>query len=145
MATAMAVTIRVLCTTSLFAVVLSNSVERSPRTTIGNGRTRYANVTGELLLGGLFPVHRKGNNGKSCGEIQVRYEGENRGPPGVTRFERLFAGGRRRSTVGSDAVHDRTYQRESADTSGRATRRVGVRHLRSPDLRSGASVLLREG
>ncbi|XP_020721541.2 metabotropic glutamate receptor 6 [Bombus terrestris] len=70
MAMAMAMMIRVLCTTSLFAVVLSNSVERSPRTTIGHGRVRYANVTGELLLGGLFPVHRKGNNGKSCGEIQ---------------------------------------------------------------------------
>lgn len=76
--TTMTIVIRVLCTTGLFAVVLSNSVERSPRTTVGDGRVRYANVTGELLLGGLFPVHRKGNNGKSCGEIQVRYEGESR-------------------------------------------------------------------
>ena len=89
-------------------------------------------------------MHRKGNNGKSCGEIQVRYEGKTRAV-GVTWFERLFAGGRRHTTVGSDAVHDRTYQRESADTSGCAARRAGVRHLRSSDLRSGAGVLLREG
>nr|XP_012154122.1 PREDICTED: metabotropic glutamate receptor-like isoform X3 [Megachile rotundata] len=31
----------------------------------------YANVTGDFLLGGLFPVHRKGIGGQSCGEIQI--------------------------------------------------------------------------
>ncbi|XP_076162365.1 metabotropic glutamate receptor 4 [Ptiloglossa arizonensis] len=32
--------------------------------------TIYANVTGDIVLGGLFPVHRRGNDGESCGEIQ---------------------------------------------------------------------------
>ncbi|XP_063988055.1 metabotropic glutamate receptor 6-like [Diachasmimorpha longicaudata] len=30
----------------------------------------YVNVTGDITLGGLFPVHRKGINGQSCGKIQ---------------------------------------------------------------------------
>ncbi|KOC68808.1 Metabotropic glutamate receptor [Habropoda laboriosa] len=40
-----------------------------PRTS--DGRVWYANVTGDLVLGGLFPIHRKGNGGESCGEIQA--------------------------------------------------------------------------
>ncbi|CAL7952540.1 unnamed protein product [Xylocopa violacea] len=46
-------------TTMLFAFGLSD------------GRVTYANVTGDLLLGGLFPIHRKGSGGESCGDIQT--------------------------------------------------------------------------
>lgn len=51
--------------TSLFEFILS--IEPN----IENTRVLYANVTGDLVLGGLFPVHRKGNNGENCGGIQV--------------------------------------------------------------------------
>lgn len=34
----------------------------------------YVNVTGDITLGALFPVHRKGINGESCGKIQVKSE-----------------------------------------------------------------------
>ncbi|XP_076754284.1 metabotropic glutamate receptor 6 [Xylocopa sonorina] len=54
-------------TTMLFAFGLS--VDDWTRTS--DGRVRYANVTGDLLLGGLFPIHRKGSDGQSCGEIQT--------------------------------------------------------------------------
>ncbi|XP_057342026.1 metabotropic glutamate receptor 3-like isoform X2 [Microplitis mediator] len=30
----------------------------------------YVNVTGDITLGALFPVHKKGTNGESCGKIQ---------------------------------------------------------------------------
>lgn len=32
----------------------------------------YVNVTGDITLGALFPIHRKGSNGESCGKIQVK-------------------------------------------------------------------------
>nr|XP_033338555.1 metabotropic glutamate receptor 6-like isoform X1 [Megalopta genalis] len=35
------------------------------------GGVAYANITGHVILGGLFPVHRKGSGGNSCGEIQI--------------------------------------------------------------------------
>ncbi|XP_076278520.1 metabotropic glutamate receptor 6 [Lasioglossum baleicum] len=41
-----------------------------PRSNVG-GRVIFANVTGNVVLGGLFPVHRKGSGGESCGEIQI--------------------------------------------------------------------------
>ncbi|CAK9832016.1 Metabotropic glutamate receptor [Anthophora retusa] len=59
-------TIRTLLTTSLFALGLSME---QPWTS--DGRVSYANVTGDLVLGGLFPIHRRGNGGESCGEIQA--------------------------------------------------------------------------
>lgn len=31
----------------------------------------YVNVSGDITLGALFPVHKKGSDGKSCGNIQV--------------------------------------------------------------------------
>lgn len=34
----------------------------------------YVNVTGDITLGALFPVHRKGSNGANCGKIQVNIE-----------------------------------------------------------------------
>ncbi|KAK1127663.1 hypothetical protein K0M31_003160 [Melipona bicolor] len=61
--------IRLLWTTNLLAVGVSSNVQR---TNTRHGDVWYANVTGDLLLGGLFPVHRKGNDGNnSCGEIQT--------------------------------------------------------------------------
>lgn len=54
--------------------------------------TIYANVTGDIVLGGLFPVHRRGNDGESCGEIQASRESEGTEPGsgfvdgGVPRF-----------------------------------------------------------
>ncbi|XP_034186753.2 metabotropic glutamate receptor 6 isoform X3 [Osmia lignaria lignaria] len=42
------------------------------RPSVGDGRgIAYANVTGDFLLGGLFPIHRRGTGGESCGEIQT--------------------------------------------------------------------------
>ncbi|XP_053971463.1 metabotropic glutamate receptor 6-like isoform X2 [Hylaeus volcanicus] len=37
----------------------------------GRVAVAYANVTGDIVLGGLFPIHRRGNGGESCGEIQI--------------------------------------------------------------------------
>ncbi|CAG5104224.1 Similar to Grm4: Metabotropic glutamate receptor 4 (Mus musculus) [Cotesia congregata] len=31
----------------------------------------YVNVSGDITLGALFPVHKKGSDGKSCGNIQL--------------------------------------------------------------------------
>ncbi|XP_014203479.1 metabotropic glutamate receptor 6-like [Copidosoma floridanum] len=31
----------------------------------------FANVTGDIILGGLFPIHRKGSGSKPCGKIQM--------------------------------------------------------------------------
>ncbi|XP_023290686.1 metabotropic glutamate receptor 3 [Orussus abietinus] len=31
----------------------------------------YLNITGDIMLGALFPVHKKGSNGESCGKIQL--------------------------------------------------------------------------
>ena len=33
----------------------------------------YVNVSGDIVLGALFPVHRQGINGQNCGQIQVSY------------------------------------------------------------------------
>ncbi|XP_076643046.1 LOW QUALITY PROTEIN: metabotropic glutamate receptor 6 [Halictus rubicundus] len=35
------------------------------------GRVVFVNMTGNVVLGGLFPVHRKGSEGENCGEIQI--------------------------------------------------------------------------
>lgn len=59
------IVIQVMLITSLFEFILS--IEPN----IENTRVLYANVTGDLMLGGLFPVHRKGNNSENCGGIQV--------------------------------------------------------------------------
>lgn len=32
---------------------------------------RYLNVSGDITLGALFPVHKKGSDGNDCGQIQV--------------------------------------------------------------------------
>lgn len=36
----------------------------------------YTNLTGDFVLGGLFPVHRRGSGGQSCGEIQVSLDAD---------------------------------------------------------------------
>lgn len=33
----------------------------------------YVNISGDIVLGALFPVHRKGFLGQNCGKIQVSY------------------------------------------------------------------------
>ncbi|XP_043249724.1 metabotropic glutamate receptor 4-like [Colletes gigas] len=40
-------------------------------TSKGSAMYAYANVTGDIVLGGLFPIHRRGSDGSSCGEIQL--------------------------------------------------------------------------
>ncbi|XP_076640477.1 metabotropic glutamate receptor 6 [Colletes latitarsis] len=40
-------------------------------TSKGSATYGYANVTGDIVLGGLFPIHRRGSDGGSCGEIQL--------------------------------------------------------------------------
>lgn len=59
------IVVQVMLIASLFEFILS--IEPN----IENVRVLYANVTGDLVLGGLFPVHRKGINGENCGAIQV--------------------------------------------------------------------------
>ncbi|XP_015430249.1 PREDICTED: metabotropic glutamate receptor-like [Dufourea novaeangliae] len=43
----------------------------SQKRCLAEGRATYVNVTGDVILGGLFPVHRRGSGGGSCGEIQI--------------------------------------------------------------------------
>ena len=139
-----AIAIRLLCTANLLSAIVRVSASNVQRTNTSHGDVWYANVTGDLLLGGLFPVHRKGNDGNSCGEIQVSGRVDRKS--GRSRCNAILRADRRRdSTAGSDAVHDRAYQRGSGDTRGRSTGRPGVRHLRQSDLRAAASVLLRQG
>ncbi|KAG9427873.1 metabotropic glutamate receptor 2 isoform X1 [Apis mellifera carnica] len=59
------IVVQVMLITSLFEFILS--IESNIKDT----SVLYANVTGDLLLGGLFPVHRKGNEGENCGAIQM--------------------------------------------------------------------------
>lgn len=59
------IVVQVMLITSLFEFILSTE------SNIKDTSVLYANVTGDLLLGGLFPVHRKGNKGENCGAIQV--------------------------------------------------------------------------
>lgn len=59
------IVVQVMLIASLFEFILS--IEPN----VENVRVLYANVTGDLMLGGLFPVHRKGINGENCGAIQV--------------------------------------------------------------------------
>ncbi|XP_076239392.1 metabotropic glutamate receptor 4 [Calliopsis andreniformis] len=54
---------------SLFAMVLAFGL--TEERTIDRKQFTYANVTGDVVLGGLFPIHRKGSGGESCGEIQT--------------------------------------------------------------------------
>lgn len=32
---------------------------------------KYLNVSGDILLGALFPIHGKGGSGENCGRIKV--------------------------------------------------------------------------
>lgn len=56
---------------SLLAIVLLFGL--SDEWTADRKQVTYVNVTGDIVLGGLFPIHRRGSGGESCGEIQVRY------------------------------------------------------------------------
>ncbi|XP_017764397.1 PREDICTED: metabotropic glutamate receptor 6-like [Eufriesea mexicana] len=60
-----------LATTATIAIIaIIASIVTSSLFAVSVRSVSYANVTGDLLLGGLFPIHRKGSGGKSCGEIQ---------------------------------------------------------------------------
>nr|CAD7401918.1 unnamed protein product [Timema cristinae] len=39
-------------------------------TSCGASKRMYLNYTGDIMVGALFPIHRKGSNGTECGRIQ---------------------------------------------------------------------------
>ncbi|XP_076662884.1 metabotropic glutamate receptor 6 isoform X2 [Andrena cerasifolii] len=53
------------------ALALTLGLGLADKRTNGDSPATYANVTGDIVLGGLFPIHRRGSGGESCGEIQV--------------------------------------------------------------------------
>nr|CAD7443783.1 unnamed protein product [Timema bartmani] len=40
-------------------------------TSCGASKRMYLNYTGDIMVGALFPIHRKGSNGTECGRIQM--------------------------------------------------------------------------